>query len=86
MFLSFDENGNIKEANWDGSGCAISQASADMLMDKIIGKSMESVGTITEQEIQEMMGIHIGPSREKCAYLTINTLRRLLGEPGFGPT
>ena len=85
VFLSFDENGNIKEAHWDGEGCAISQASADMLMDKIIGKSMESIGKITEKEIHELLGIEIGPSREKCAYLPVNTLRRWLGEPGFGP-
>ena len=85
VFLSFDKNGNVSEAHWDGEGCAISQASADMLMEKIIGKSMESIGKIDENEIKEMLGITIGPSREKCVYLPINTLRRWLGETGFGP-
>jgi len=85
VFLSFDKNGDIVEAHWDGEGCAISQASADMLMDKIIGKSMENIGKITEEEIREMLGVAIGPSREKCAFLPINTLRKWLGEPWFGP-
>jgi len=85
VFLSFDENAKITEAHWDGEGCAVSQAAADMLMEKLIGKTMEQVGKIEEEEIREMLGITIGPSREKCAFLSMNTLRRWLGEPQFGP-
>ncbi|MCR4762425.1 MAG: SUF system NifU family Fe-S cluster assembly protein [Lachnospiraceae bacterium] len=35
------ENGMIADAMFDGSGCAISQASVDMMIDGIIGKSRE---------------------------------------------
>lgn len=39
--LKFDENGIITEGSFNGSGCAVSQASVDMMLDDIIGKSKE---------------------------------------------
>ncbi len=39
--LKLDENGNIKEGTFNGSGCAVSQASVDMMLDVIIGKPKE---------------------------------------------
>jgi len=84
VFLSFDEEGKIKEANFDGIGCAVSQASSDMLLDKLIGMKMDEIGNLTEKDIYDMLGIEIGPSREKCALLPLNTLRRWIGEQPLG--
>ncbi len=84
VFLKFDDNGKILEANFDGEGCAVSMASTDMLMDKIIGTRMEDFANIYELDISTMLGIDIGPSREKCAYLGANTLRRWVGENPLG--
>lgn len=39
--LKVDENGIITEGSFNGSGCAVSQASVDMMLDDIIGKSKE---------------------------------------------
>lgn len=39
--LSVDENGLITKGTFNGSGCAISQASVDMMLDDIIGKPKE---------------------------------------------
>ena len=39
--LKLDENGVVTEGLFNGSGCAISQASADMMLDLIIGKDKE---------------------------------------------
>ncbi len=39
--VRLDENGNVSEALFDGHGCAISQASADLLLEFIQGKSLE---------------------------------------------
>ncbi len=35
------DNGIITDAGYEGSGCAISQASVDMMVDQIIGKNKE---------------------------------------------
>ncbi|MCR5762828.1 MAG: SUF system NifU family Fe-S cluster assembly protein [Treponema sp.] len=39
--LVIDENGIITDGSFNGSGCAVSQASVDMMLDSIIGKSKE---------------------------------------------
>ena len=39
--LLVDENGIITDGSFNGSGCAISQASVDMMLDNIIGKPRE---------------------------------------------
>lgn len=84
VFLKFDEDGKISEAGFDGEGCAISQAAADMLMEKIIGTRMEDFASISQKDVYEMLGIDIGPSREKCALFAVNTLRRWVGENPLG--
>ena len=39
--LQIDENDMVTDGKFNGSGCAISQASADMMLDLIIGKSKD---------------------------------------------
>lgn len=39
--LKVDENGLISDGTFNGSGCAISQASVDMMLDDIIGKTKD---------------------------------------------
>ena len=39
--LKVDENGIITEGAYEGEGCAISQASADIMLDLVIGKSRD---------------------------------------------
>src|SRR5512133_3426546 len=58
--LRVDENSMITEAKFSGEGCAISQASADLLMESIIGKSVEEVKTLSTQDILDFLGIELG--------------------------
>ncbi len=46
--LKLDENGVVSEGMFNGSGCAISQASADMMLDLIIGKDKEEALKLAE--------------------------------------
>lgn len=60
------ENGIITDGSYTGSGCAISQASTDMMLDLVIGKSEEEAknlyeiftgmihGTATEEQIEQL--------------------------------
>lgn len=60
------KDGVIVDGAFQGSGCAISQASADMMLDLVIGKTQEEAlrlsdiflrmikGTATEDEIEEL--------------------------------
>ena len=66
LYLNVSEAGVIEDASFDGDGCAISQASADMMCDLIIGKQKEEAlrlseiflrmikGKITEEEHEDL--------------------------------
>ena len=73
--LRVDENGRVKEAAFDGHGCAISQASADLLLESIQGKTLDEVKALTKQDVLDLLGIELGPVRLKCALLSLKVLK-----------
>ena len=73
--VRLDENQVITEALFSGEGCAISQASADLLLESIIGKSLEEVKELAKEDILDMLGIELGPVRLKCALLPLKVLK-----------
>ncbi|GAB4539383.1 MAG: SUF system NifU family Fe-S cluster assembly protein [Anaerolineales bacterium] len=73
--LRVDANGIVTDARFDGHGCAISQASADLLLESIIGKSLEDVKKLNKDSVLELLGIDLGPVRLKCALLSLKVLK-----------
>jgi nitrogen fixation NifU-like protein len=73
--LRVDEKKIITEAVFSGHGCAISQASADLLMESIIGKPLDEVKNMTKETVLELLGIQLGPVRLKCALLSLKVLK-----------
>lgn len=80
--IRLDENERVKEAAFSGRGCAISQASADLLMEEIIGKPLDEVKTMTKEDVLDLLGIQLGPVRLKCALLSLKVLKA--GAYGLG--
>ena len=73
--LRIDEKGLVKEAAFEGGGCAISQASVDLLLESIIGKSVEDIKILTKTDVLDLLGIELGPVRLKCALLSLKVLK-----------
>jgi nitrogen fixation NifU-like protein len=73
--LRVGEDGRVSEARFDGHGCAISQASADLLVESIIGKPVEEIKKLGKEHILDMLGIELGPVRLKCALLSLKVLK-----------
>ena len=73
--LHVNENNVIDEIAFKGRGCAISQASASMLTEMIKGKTVEEAKAVGKEEILEALGIQIGPTRLKCALLSLKVLK-----------
>jgi nitrogen fixation NifU-like protein len=73
--IRLDETGRVVEAAFNGHGCAISQASADLLIESILGKTIDEVKLVTKQDILDMLGIELGPVRLKCALLCLKVLK-----------
>ena len=70
-----DGEGKVTGAAFSGTGCAISQASADLLTESIVGKSTDEVKLLSKQHILDMLGIELGPVRLKCALLSLKVLK-----------
>jgi len=75
MDIRIDENQRVKEVAFTGRGCAISQASASMLTDEIMGKTLAEVKEINKERVIELLGISLGPTRLKCALLSLKVLK-----------
>lgn len=73
--VRLDANGRVSEATFDGHGCAISQASADLLIDDILGKTIEEAKALTKTDLLDLIGLELGPVRLKCALLSLKVLK-----------
>jgi len=74
----------VTEAAFEGKGCAISQASADLLVESIHGKPLEEIKHMNKEDVLELLGIDLGPVRLKCALLSLKVLKA--GVYGLGET
>jgi nitrogen fixation protein NifU and related proteins len=75
LTIQLDENNIVQDVGWDGEGCAISQASASMLYESLIGKSLDEIRSIDKQEILDLLGIDLSAARIKCALLSLKVLK-----------
>jgi nitrogen fixation NifU-like protein len=69
------KDGIVEDAKFSGRGCAISQASADMLLDEIKGKPLGEAQHLDKQAILDLIGIPLTPARLKCALLSLKVLK-----------
>ena len=68
-------NGVIQDVRFHGRGCAISQASASLMTERLQGMSLEEARRISRDDVLEELGIDISPARLKCALLTLKVLK-----------
>lgn len=73
--LRLGEDGKVAEAGFSGHGCAISQASADLLLEMVIGKTVDEIKNLKKEDLLNILGIELGPVRLKCALLSLKVLK-----------
>jgi nitrogen fixation NifU-like protein len=73
------EEGRVVEGWFDGRGCAISQAAAELLLDRVQGQPVDSVAALGREDVLQELGIpSISPARLKCAMLSLKVLKGAL--------
>ncbi|HEU4979206.1 MAG TPA: iron-sulfur cluster assembly scaffold protein [Solirubrobacteraceae bacterium] len=75
VMLRVADDGTIEDIRFDGHGCAISQASASMASDEVIGMRVEELLKLDRSFVLELLGIDISATRMKCALLSLKVLK-----------
>ena len=73
--LAVDGAGRIEDVRFSGHGCAISQASASMASDEVIGLPVEQLVHLEKDFVLDLLGIDISATRMKCALLSLKVLK-----------
>ena len=71
-------NGRIADIAFQGAGCVISQAAASMLTEHALHKSVISLEALTKDDMLTLVGIPLGPTRLRCALLSLEALHNAL--------
>ncbi|MCE7898134.1 MAG: Fe-S cluster protein [bacterium] len=72
------ENGIIKNAKWQGIGCAITTAAASKLSEWLVNKNIEDVKSKSEKELTKLaIGFEVNPGRLKCLTLPVRVVKRI---------
>ena len=65
----------IGDVRFHGRGCAISQASASLLTERVKGMSLDDAKRLSKDDVLNELGIEISAARLKCALLSLKVLK-----------
>jgi nitrogen fixation NifU-like protein len=68
-------DGKVSEVAFSGHGCAISQASASMASEEVIGMDVDDLVRLDRAFVLDLLGIDISATRMKCALLSLKVLK-----------
>ena len=69
------EDGKIADLRFHDQDCAISQASASISSEELIGMPVSDVSALNAEWAIDQLGIDISPTRRKCALLSLKVVR-----------
>ncbi|GAC1327835.1 MAG: SUF system NifU family Fe-S cluster assembly protein [Chloroflexota bacterium] len=80
------EDGHIAEAMFQGHGCVISQAAAELVLDLVHHQPLSVIHDLDKTVVLEELGLPaIAPARLKCALLCVEVLKRAVSDRHASP-
>ncbi|MEO0223613.1 MAG: iron-sulfur cluster assembly scaffold protein [candidate division WOR-3 bacterium] len=79
VFLKIEED-RILDIGYDGKLCTISQGVVEIIIDRIINKSIYEVKKFSINDIEELVGQEILKIRTKCCLIGIETIKNAISE------
>jgi len=74
------EGDRVTNVRFEGQGCAISQAAASMLTEKMIGLKTSELAALKQKDVEDLLGFPVGMTRVRCALLGLRTAQIGLAE------
>jgi len=74
LYLKFDGDA-VADVAFVGAGCAISQAAASLLTEKLKGLTRSGLVAFAEADMYTLLGIEVTEGRKKCALLAWRALQ-----------
>lgn len=84
MHLKVDEEGKVRAIRFEGEGCTISQAAAELVSSRMEGATLEAIEDLQQEIIIEELGREVVMSRPKCATLALGTLKQAVRDYKLG--
>jgi len=77
---AYVSDGIVKDIAWDGIGCALSTASASMMTEKVKGKPIAVVLSMTKDDVLSEIAMDITPTRLPCALISLEAIQKALSK------
>ncbi|MBX7075587.1 MAG: SUF system NifU family Fe-S cluster assembly protein [Pirellulales bacterium] len=82
--LEVDADERIRDARFKGDGCCVSQAAASMLLEQLIGKTVQEAATFSSAAMLELFGPRLTATRQRCCLLAWRGLKLALANDANG--
>ena len=73
--LIVGDDSRVSDVRFSGHGCAISQASASMASEELVGMPVDDLIRLDKDFVLELLGIDISATRMKCALLSLKVIK-----------
>jgi nitrogen fixation NifU-like protein len=75
MYLTISD-GLITDIGFEGEGCVISLAAAEIIAAEITGQAVDKVAKLTWEDAVKMLNIELSMTRIKCAHLSLEAIQQ----------
>src|SRR5262249_22651585 len=76
--LMLEPEGRVGQVRFDGQGCAISQAAASLLAERVEGRPVDEARRFSSGDMVRLLGFALSPIRLKCGLLAWRALQQAL--------
>ncbi len=80
IHLKVGDGGKAEQIMFEGEGCTISQAAAELVSDRMEGASLQDIEDLQHDVIIDELGREVVMSRPRCATLALGTLKQAVQE------
>jgi nitrogen fixation NifU-like protein len=80
IHIKVDGNGKVERIMFEGEGCTISQAAAELVSERMQGSTLDDIENLDHDVIIDELGRDIVISRPRCATLALGTLKQAVHE------